>query len=150
MWYVFPWRCFPFADSTPRAYRLKVSNAAPLFSTSAGTFRMNCHEPHLQILRRHSRSLLLQLEHAHRSALENHVHCSPRLGNRRSPIVRIGITCDRGLGAIVEPPPSQCRARRRSRRGGVLHGPSQSPSAQPCSPALLERIHLYGSWTWSP
>jgi hypothetical protein len=33
----FPWRCFPFADSTPRAYRLKVSNAAPLFSTSAGT-----------------------------------------------------------------------------------------------------------------
>src|SRR6266704_2861106 len=39
MWYVFPWRCFPFADSTPRAYRLKVSNAAPLFSTSAGTFR---------------------------------------------------------------------------------------------------------------
>ncbi len=23
--------------------------------------------------------------------LENHVHCSPRLGNRRSPIVRIGI-----------------------------------------------------------
>src|SRR5713226_3671026 len=48
-------------------------------------------EPHLQILRRHRRSLLLQLEHAHRSALENHVHCSPRLGNRRSPIVRIGI-----------------------------------------------------------
>src|SRR6266487_3696844 len=48
MWYVFPWRCFPFADSTPRAYRLKVSNAAPLFSTSAGTFRrkINSHNPH--------------------------------------------------------------------------------------------------------
>src|SRR5438046_4355141 len=32
------WRCFPFVDSTPRAYRLKASNAAPLISTSAGTF----------------------------------------------------------------------------------------------------------------
>jgi hypothetical protein len=28
----------PFVDSTPRAYRLKASNAAPLISTSAGTF----------------------------------------------------------------------------------------------------------------
>ena len=48
-------------------------------------------EPHLQILRRHRRPLLLRLEHAHRSALENHVHRSPRLGSRRSLIVRIGI-----------------------------------------------------------
>ncbi len=31
-------------------------------------------EPHLQRLRRHRRSLLLRLEHPHRSALENHVH----------------------------------------------------------------------------
>jgi hypothetical protein len=32
------WRCFPFVDSTPRAYRLKASNAAPSSSTSTGTF----------------------------------------------------------------------------------------------------------------
>jgi hypothetical protein len=42
--------------------------------------------------RRHRRSLLLCLEHPHRLALENHVHRSPRLGKRRSIIVRIGIT----------------------------------------------------------
>ena len=35
----------------------------------------------LQILRRYRRSLLLRLEHPHRSALENHVHRTPRLGN---------------------------------------------------------------------
>jgi hypothetical protein len=34
-------------------------------------------EPNLQILRRHRRSLLLRLEHADRSALENHVHRTP-------------------------------------------------------------------------
>src|SRR6266700_28129 len=34
---MFSWRCFPFVDSTPRAYRLKASNAAPLISTSVGT-----------------------------------------------------------------------------------------------------------------
>ena len=33
------------------------------------------------ILRRYRRSLLLRLEHPHRSALENHVHRTPRLGN---------------------------------------------------------------------
>ena len=48
-------------------------------------------KPYLQILRRHRRPLLLRLEHAHRPALENHVHRSPRLGSRRSLIVRIGI-----------------------------------------------------------
>ena len=31
-------------------------------------------KPHLQILRRHRRPLLPRMEHAHRSALENHVH----------------------------------------------------------------------------
>src|SRR6266508_6146728 len=31
------WRCFPFVDSAPRAYRLKASNAAPSSSTSTGT-----------------------------------------------------------------------------------------------------------------
>src|SRR5262249_54346625 len=48
-------------------------------------------EPNFQILRRHRRSLLLRLEHAHRSAVENHVHRAPRLGSRRSFNLRIGI-----------------------------------------------------------
>src|SRR5215813_2266038 len=48
-------------------------------------------EPNFQILRRHRRSLLLRLEHAHRSAVENHVHRPPRLGSRRSLNLRIGI-----------------------------------------------------------
>ena len=38
-----------------------------------------------------SSTLLLRLEYAHRSAVENHVHCQPRLGSRRSLIVRVGI-----------------------------------------------------------
>jgi hypothetical protein len=33
---VVPWRCFPFVESAPRAYRLKASNAAPPISTFAG------------------------------------------------------------------------------------------------------------------
>src|SRR5438552_4197997 len=49
-------------------------------------------EPNFQILRRYRRSLLLRLEHAHRSAVENHVHRPPRLGSRRSLNLRIGIT----------------------------------------------------------
>ena len=49
-------------------------------------------EPHLQILRRNRRSLLLRLEYAHPSTVENHVHRSPRLGSRRSLIVRLAIT----------------------------------------------------------
>src|SRR5499427_2448737 len=48
-------------------------------------------EPNFQILRRYRRPLLLRLEHAHRSAGENHVHRPPRLGNRRSLNLRIGI-----------------------------------------------------------
>src|SRR5262245_8310754 len=48
-------------------------------------------EPNFQILRRHRRSLLLRLEHSHRSAVENHVHRPPRLGSRRSLNLRIGI-----------------------------------------------------------
>src|SRR6266704_2278630 len=36
-------------------------------------------------------SWLLRLEHAHRSAVENHVHRPPRLGSRRSLNLRIGI-----------------------------------------------------------
>src|SRR5262249_38699027 len=54
-------------------------------------------EPNFQILRRHRRSLLLRLEHAHRSAVENHVHRPPRLGSRRSLNLRIGITREGGL-----------------------------------------------------
>src|SRR5213083_1273535 len=48
-------------------------------------------EPCLQILRRHRRPLLLRLEHAYRSTLEDHVHRAPRLGERRLLNVRIGI-----------------------------------------------------------
>src|SRR5215471_15919853 len=49
-------------------------------------------EPHLQILRRHRRSLLLRLEHPHRPALEDHVHRPTRLGHHRSVIVRVGMS----------------------------------------------------------
>ena len=45
----------------------------------------------LQILRRYRRSLLLRLEQAHRSALEDHVRRTPRLGQRGLLNVRIGI-----------------------------------------------------------
>src|SRR5947209_6314148 len=48
-------------------------------------------EPCLQILRRHRRPLLLRLEHAYRSTLEDHVHRAPRLDERRLLNVRIGI-----------------------------------------------------------
>src|SRR3974390_504133 len=48
-------------------------------------------EPHLQILRRHRRSLLLRLEYPHRPALEDYVNRAPRLGLRRSINLRIGI-----------------------------------------------------------
>src|SRR5690242_12642797 len=46
----------------------------------------------LQILRRYRRSLLLRLEHPHRSALENHVNRSPRLGSHGLLNVRIGMS----------------------------------------------------------
>jgi hypothetical protein len=41
---MFSWRCFPFVESAPRAYRLKASNAAPLSSTSAGTLPLAAPE----------------------------------------------------------------------------------------------------------
>src|SRR5437667_12092069 len=64
-------------------------------------------EPCLQILRRHRHSLLLRLEHAHRPALENHVHRPPRLGTRRSLIVRVGIRGpSRGASHPAETEPS--------------------------------------------
>jgi hypothetical protein len=43
------------------------------------------------ILRRYRRSLLLRLEHADRSAVENHVHRATRLDSSRSLNLRIGI-----------------------------------------------------------
>src|SRR6185295_2693259 len=49
-------------------------------------------EPGLQILRRYRRSLLLRLEHPHRSAVEDHVHRTARLGARRSINLRVGIS----------------------------------------------------------
>ena len=52
----------------------------------------------LQILRRYRRSLLLRLEHPHRSALENHVHRTPRLGNHGLLNVRIGISSSSSRG----------------------------------------------------
>jgi hypothetical protein len=39
------------------------------------------------------------LEHPHRSALENHVHRTPRLGNHGLLNVRIGITVERARSA---------------------------------------------------
>src|SRR2546427_12988281 len=51
-------------------------------------------EPNFQILRRNRRSLLLRLEHAYRSAVEDHVHRAPRVDSRRSLTLRIGIIHD--------------------------------------------------------
>src|ERR1700751_4881059 len=52
-------------------------------------------KPRLQILRRYRRSLLPRLEHPHRSALEDHVHRSSRMGIHRSIIMRFGISHSR-------------------------------------------------------
>ncbi len=77
-------------------------------------------EPYLQILRRHRRSLLLRMEHTDRSALENHVHRTPRLGGRRSLNLRIGISIgQRGALSVGATPvqgryaPTVCRQRQK-------------------------------------
>src|SRR6266545_3397179 len=63
-------------------------------------------EPCLQILRRHRRPLLLRLEHAYRSTLEDHVHRAPRLGERRLLNVRIGISsAESNKHPLPLPPP---------------------------------------------
>src|SRR4029077_1394526 len=49
-------------------------------------------EPGVQIVRRYCGPLLLCLEHAHRSALEDLVRRPPRLGKRGLSNVRIGIS----------------------------------------------------------
>src|SRR5713101_7579643 len=48
-------------------------------------------KPHLQILRRYRRPLLLCLEYPDRPTMEDHVDCSARMDNRASVVVRIGI-----------------------------------------------------------
>src|SRR5271169_1210110 len=58
-------------------------------------------EPHLQILRRYRRSLLLRLEHPHRPAMEDHVHRTARLGFNQSVILRIGIRDEKPLRSLV-------------------------------------------------
>src|SRR5260370_18752053 len=65
-------------------------------------------KPHLQILRRYRRPLLLCLEYTDRPTLEDHVHCSSRLGNRASFVVRIDITSCQACPLSPPPPCSQC------------------------------------------
>src|SRR5262249_39804024 len=94
-------------------------------------------EPNFQILRRHCRSLLLRLEHAHRSAVENHVHRPPRLGSRRSLNLRIGIRgIRRDLAASLK---NQCRAsvRRLFCAVGAIASISQAWDNEP---SLIETI----------
>jgi hypothetical protein len=49
------------------------------------------------------------LEHAHRSALEDHVYRPPRLGNRGLSNVRIGIKSDRQTSRIYVREPAESR-----------------------------------------
>jgi len=74
-------------------------------------------KPCLQFLRRYRRSLLLRLEHAHRSAVENHVQRPPRLGSRGSLNLRIGISSKFNLR-------SEARGGRRSSRGRASTSPA--------------------------
>ena len=69
---------------------LQLPPRAPELNGQENIWQFNV-EPNFQILRRYRRSLLLRLEHAHRSAVENHVHRPPRLGSRRSLNLRIGV-----------------------------------------------------------
>src|SRR5262249_44251624 len=85
-------------------------------------------EPHLQVLRRHRRSPLLRLEHPDRSTLENHVYCPPRLGGRRSLIVRVGISprrasCGRATWSLSSLGPVSCM---KSTSVTVARWPSQA------------------------
>src|SRR5438132_1894421 len=77
-------------------------------------------EPNFPILRRYRRSLLLRLEHAHRSAVENHVHRPPRLGSRRSLNLRIGIIWFACCRVLFRPTSS----RRASQPKPISCGPS--------------------------
>jgi len=76
---------------------LAVVPAAPITRAQRSGKHLAIHaaelvvKPRLQNLRRHRRPLLLCLEHVDRPALENHVGRASRLGNCRSPNLRIGI-----------------------------------------------------------
>src|SRR5260221_6440441 len=64
---------YPRALSTPQppVHNVERFNPSSKWGIHA---RQLALEPHLQILRRYSRSLLLRLEYAHRPPSENHVH----------------------------------------------------------------------------
>ena len=124
---------------TPFSFSIKLDGTAPKTSrlpkhlapaaaaacTRSSTLKMAVYagelavEPHLQILRRNRRSLLLRLEYAHRSTVENHVHRSPRLGSRRSLIVRVGISRYAPVLGFVR---SRQRVVRFIQTGGALQG----------------------------
>src|SRR5215813_12602397 len=77
---------------------LAAATASPFARTQSPGKHLAVHapelaiKPHLQILRRYRRPLLLCLEYADRPTLEDHVYRSARLGNRASVVVRIGIS----------------------------------------------------------
>src|SRR5262249_53156008 len=71
---------------------LKSSELAPIRKYLAVHATELALEPNFQILRRHRRSLPPCLEHAHRSAVKNHVQRAPRSGSRRSLNLRVGIS----------------------------------------------------------
>src|SRR5262249_40409716 len=99
---------------------LALATASPFTRTQSPGKHLAVHapelaiKPHLQILRRCRRPLLLCLEYADQPTLEDHVHCSARLGNRASFVVRIGIS----------PPIRSPRAV----RAAVSHGQNPAPS----------------------
>src|SRR5258708_11607585 len=78
-------------------------------------------KPHLQILRRYRRPLLLCLEYTDRPTLEDHVHCSARLGNRASVVVRIGII---PVSECAKTPPGLLRVGRCHLCRSVAIGPA--------------------------
>jgi hypothetical protein len=92
------------------------------------------------------------LEHPHRSALENHVHRTPRLGNHGLLNVRIGISrsvprLGRGAGRGVRPPPcfpakAQRPAPDRSRRPAAPHRPRVAGAYSPDLPVSRSDIPI--------
>jgi hypothetical protein len=98
-----------------RCLRVRPSSI-PRKTSGSSCATIGC-QPHLQILRRYRRPLLLCLEYADRPTLEDHVHCSARLGNRASVVVRIGISLGYNLSASQDARPRQYRGPRASRLG---------------------------------
>src|SRR5687767_12030664 len=89
------------------AQYLALAAAAALARTQQPRKHLAVHpselaiKPNLQILRRYRPSLLLRLEHPHRSTVENHVHRPARLDNRTSANMRIGISSPSWSGGIA-------------------------------------------------